>query len=323
MTPSGYSNHEVMDLVQRADRMKPPNSSTPGPMYALMLRCWQSVPDMRPSFSEIIRSIGLCLVDPDVLKTPLPIFSGSTAGYSYDEQAIMRPPPDSTDYLVPSHTCSNSASNYSVATEKTELLSPDSCSISQAEEGRLVELDESIGGITVMNSRVPPPLPFSIRPVSSGGNCIITTTSPTPNSVNRHDLIVNTNLIDSNKSNVQGNCASIIIDTTTTRPSNMSPYVRSDINRLFTSSSSAPKMVTTTAISTPTTITTPSTSGVDGNNKNNSNSSIDQLNASALIPPNSPNSSFMDNHSINTVINVNTSPSNSNRKPSPTEYVNI
>lgn len=52
----------------------------------------------------------------------------------------MRPAPDSTDYLVPnSATCSNSASNYSVSTEKTELLSPDSCSTT-TNDSRLVEL---------------------------------------------------------------------------------------------------------------------------------------------------------------------------------------
>lgn len=40
----------------------------------------------------------------------------------------MRPPPDATDYLIPNNFGSQTNSNYSVATEKTELLSPDTCS---------------------------------------------------------------------------------------------------------------------------------------------------------------------------------------------------
>lgn len=120
----GRGNQEVMQFVTGGGRLSPPNSSTPGPIYSLMQQCWNSVPEMRPSFGTIIERIGYTLVDPEILRTPLPIFTRTPS----DDRTVMRPPPDSTDYLVPTNTCSNSASNYSVSTEKTELLSPDSCS---------------------------------------------------------------------------------------------------------------------------------------------------------------------------------------------------
>ena len=41
----------------------------------------------------------------------------------------MRPPPDITDYLVPNNPGSLTTSNYSIATERTEIVSPESASI--------------------------------------------------------------------------------------------------------------------------------------------------------------------------------------------------
>lgn len=139
---AGRGNQEVMQFVTGGGRLSPPNSSTPGPINSLMQQCWNAVPEMRPTFTTIIERIGYALVDPEVLRTPLPIFTRAPS----EEKTAMRPPPDSTDYLVPnSAVCSNSASNYSVATEKTELLSPDSCSTT-TNDSRLVELlDESAG----------------------------------------------------------------------------------------------------------------------------------------------------------------------------------
>lgn len=119
-------------------RLSPPNSSTPGPVNSLMHQCWNSQPDLRPTFTTIIERIGYTLVDPEVLRTPLPVFTRPSS----EDRTAMRPAPDSTDYLVPSSTmCSNSASNYSVSTEKTELLSPDSCS-SATNDIRLVDLPD-------------------------------------------------------------------------------------------------------------------------------------------------------------------------------------
>jgi hypothetical protein len=137
---SGRGNQEVMQFVTGGGRLSPPNSSTPGPINSLMQQCWNAVPELRPTFTTIIERIGYALVDPDVLKTPLPIFTRAPS----EDRTAMRPAPDSTDYLVPnSAMCSNSASNYSVSTEKTELMSPDSCSTT-TNDSRLVELlDES------------------------------------------------------------------------------------------------------------------------------------------------------------------------------------
>ena len=125
-----------MQFVTAGGRLSPPNSSTPGPIYSLMQQCWHASPDLRPTFTTLIERIGYTLVDPDVLRTPLPVF---TRASSEDK---TRPPPDSADYLVPSHALSTaSASNYSVSTEKTELMSPDSCSSTTNDiDSRLVEL---------------------------------------------------------------------------------------------------------------------------------------------------------------------------------------
>ena len=54
----------------------------------------------------------------------------------------MRPPPDSTDYLVP-NLGSQTNSNYSMTTEKTELLSPDTCStLSCINDEKLLDMDD-------------------------------------------------------------------------------------------------------------------------------------------------------------------------------------
>lgn len=129
-------------------RLSPPNSSTPGPVNSLMQQCWNSVPDLRPTFTTIIERIGYALVDPEVLRTPLPVFTRAPS----EDRTAMRPAPDSTDYLVPSSTmCSASASNYSVSTEKTELLSPDSCSTT-TNDSRLVELPDDCSPAATSNT---------------------------------------------------------------------------------------------------------------------------------------------------------------------------
>ena len=57
----------------------------------------------------------------------------------------MRPPPDATDYLVPNNPGSQTNSNYSMATEKTELLSPDTCStLSCVPDDKLLELEDQM-----------------------------------------------------------------------------------------------------------------------------------------------------------------------------------
>ena len=65
---------------------------------------------------------------------------------SDSQMTLMRPPPDATDYLVPNNPCSNSNSNYSMSTEKTELLSPDTCSTFSCsnEDNKLLELLDDV-----------------------------------------------------------------------------------------------------------------------------------------------------------------------------------
>lgn len=60
----------------------------------------------------------------------------------------MRPPPDATDYLVPNNLGSATASNYSMTTEKTELLSPDTCSTLSCmnEDESLPIITSTVGG---------------------------------------------------------------------------------------------------------------------------------------------------------------------------------
>ncbi|OTF75306.1 leukocyte tyrosine kinase receptor-like protein, partial [Euroglyphus maynei] len=122
----GRGNQEVMQLVTAGGRLECPNSMTPPHVYDIMMKCWHANPEHRPNFEKIIESIGNCLRNPDILNIPLPIFHRS-ASLKKDD-ILMRPPPDATDYLIPNNFGSQTNSNYSVATEKTELLSPDTCS---------------------------------------------------------------------------------------------------------------------------------------------------------------------------------------------------
>lgn len=58
----------------------------------------------------------------------------------------MRPSGDTTEYLVPNNLGSQTTSNYSMATEKTDLLSPDTCSTMSCalNEDKLMELEEQV-----------------------------------------------------------------------------------------------------------------------------------------------------------------------------------
>ncbi|KAH9422121.1 hypothetical protein DERP_002415 [Dermatophagoides pteronyssinus] len=122
----GRGNQEVMQLVTAGGRLECPNSLTPSQIYDIMMQCWNASPELRPNFTKIIENIGDCLRDPDILNIPLPIFHRSAS--MEKDNTLMRPPPDATDYLIPNNFGSQTNSNYSVATEKTELLSPDTCS---------------------------------------------------------------------------------------------------------------------------------------------------------------------------------------------------
>ncbi len=70
----GRGNQEVMQMVTAGGRLESPNSSTPPQVFAIMIQCWNPIPDQRPSFTTIIERLGYCLQDPDVLNVNLPIF---------------------------------------------------------------------------------------------------------------------------------------------------------------------------------------------------------------------------------------------------------
>uniref|UniRef100_T1KLD1 receptor protein-tyrosine kinase n=1 Tax=Tetranychus urticae TaxID=32264 RepID=T1KLD1_TETUR len=154
----GRGNQEVMQLVTAGGRLEPPNNACPSQVYAIMQQCWQALPENRPNFGTIIERLGYCLVDPDVLSKKLAIFHRAPS--SERDITIMRPPPDSTDYLIP-NACSNSNSNsnYSISTEKTELLSPDTCStVTSGNDDAcklsmmMMMMDDGLNGIDHFNS---------------------------------------------------------------------------------------------------------------------------------------------------------------------------
>ena len=122
----------MMQFVTGGGRLSAPNSSTPAAVYSLMQECWNSNPDLRPSFGTIVERIGAYLVDQQILETSLPTFSRVPT----EDTTLMRPPPGSTDYLVPT----NPSPTYSLSSEKTELLSPDTCSTVTNDDTKLLEL---------------------------------------------------------------------------------------------------------------------------------------------------------------------------------------
>ena len=48
----GMNNGQVLESVERGYRMPPPNGC-PDPLYQIMLRCWRSEPEDRPTFETL------------------------------------------------------------------------------------------------------------------------------------------------------------------------------------------------------------------------------------------------------------------------------
>lgn len=159
----GRGNQEVMQFVTGGGRLSAPNSSTPPQVYSLMQECWNLNPDNRPSFATIVERIGSFLVDQQILETPLPLFSRVPS----EDTTLMRPPPGS-DYLVPT----NPSPTYSLSSEKTELLSPDTCSTVTNDDAKLLELlddaQSSGSGIHQNPSWKKSSIPQSIKESESG-----------------------------------------------------------------------------------------------------------------------------------------------------------
>lgn len=102
----------MMQFVTSGGRLDPPGSHSPSIINDLMKWCWNSSPDLRPSFSAIIDRLAKALMDPVVLQTPLPTFARVPA----ENDTLRTSVPISADYLAPSHPRSNSASNYTCST---------------------------------------------------------------------------------------------------------------------------------------------------------------------------------------------------------------
>ena len=68
----GRGNQEVMQLVTSGGRLEAP-PGCPGPAYRIMVHCWHTNPEERPTFVTVLERIGYCIQDPDVLAMPLPV----------------------------------------------------------------------------------------------------------------------------------------------------------------------------------------------------------------------------------------------------------
>ncbi|XP_060566739.1 MAM and LDL-receptor class A domain-containing protein 1-like isoform X2 [Ruditapes philippinarum] len=69
----GQTNSDVMHFVASGGRLDPPEKS-PARLSKIMIMCWNSVADIRPSFSEIIDLLDMCLQDEEVLNTDVSLF---------------------------------------------------------------------------------------------------------------------------------------------------------------------------------------------------------------------------------------------------------
>merc|ERR1740128_294954 len=61
-----------MQLVTSGGRLEAP-PGCPGPAYRIMVHCWHTNPEERPTFVTVLERIGYCIQDPDVLAMPLPV----------------------------------------------------------------------------------------------------------------------------------------------------------------------------------------------------------------------------------------------------------
>ena len=148
----GRGNQEVMQLVTAGKRLQPPNRATPSQVYAIMLQCWNSQSELRPNFATIIERLGYCLVDPDVLSKPLPIFIRLDS--SEIETNLSQQSGESSLYLLPNgHSMSNSS--YSIMTDASKLISSDaSLSFNNDDSSRMMYILEEEGEATQEESSI-------------------------------------------------------------------------------------------------------------------------------------------------------------------------
>lgn len=68
----GQTNSDVMHFVASGGRLDPPEKC-PARLSKIMIMCWNSVADIRPSFGEIIDLLDMCLQDEEVLNTDVSV----------------------------------------------------------------------------------------------------------------------------------------------------------------------------------------------------------------------------------------------------------
>lgn len=112
-----------------------------------MTQCWHPEPTQRPNFSLILERLGYCLQDPEVVSSPLPIFTRPPS--QERDQTIMRPENDDhcievsyrqqltpidgysfkvskvADYLIPNNTTITADQNGIGSTSSVDKLLPD------------------------------------------------------------------------------------------------------------------------------------------------------------------------------------------------------
>lgn len=69
----GRGNQEVMQLVTSGGRLEAP-PGCPNPVYRIMVSCWQTNPEERPTFANVLERLSYCIIDPEVLAMPIPVF---------------------------------------------------------------------------------------------------------------------------------------------------------------------------------------------------------------------------------------------------------
>ena len=84
----GRGNQEVMQLVTSGGRLEAP-PGCPGPVYRVMVNCWHTNPEERPSFVTVLERIGYCMQDPDVLAMPIPVFQRPQSAEGIDATVVL------------------------------------------------------------------------------------------------------------------------------------------------------------------------------------------------------------------------------------------
>ncbi|KAK3597818.1 hypothetical protein CHS0354_029377 [Potamilus streckersoni] len=85
----GKTNQDVMQFVSAGGRLDSPTKCPPR-LYKIMIMCWNCVADIRPSFTEILEHLGMCLQDPEVMQADLPECPFPVCDYVKDASTLTK-----------------------------------------------------------------------------------------------------------------------------------------------------------------------------------------------------------------------------------------